>query len=113
MIYLNNGYRIYVDIMTREKLSLIQVANMDITQWSVCSSSRREGDGVKRDDAGMTLFQPATSVTLLKYVVFWCKIQVIMKPVFELVDIPLAQKAVEPEVKKIALNHTKTITKLI
>ena len=30
---------IYVDIITGEKLSLIEVPYMDITYWSVCSSS--------------------------------------------------------------------------
>ena len=30
-----NGYKIYVDIMTAEKLSSIQVPNMDIIYWSV------------------------------------------------------------------------------
>ena len=38
---------IYVDIMTGEKLSSAEVANMDISYWSVCSSSRRRVDGVK------------------------------------------------------------------
>ena len=41
------GYRIYVDIMIEKKLSSIQVANMDINYWSVSSSSRRGGDGIK------------------------------------------------------------------
>ena len=44
-IYNRNGYRIYVDFMTGEKLS--SVANIDITYWSVFSSSRRIGDGLK------------------------------------------------------------------
>ena len=36
-----NGCRIYVDIMTGEKLSSIQVTNMDIIYYSVLSSSRK------------------------------------------------------------------------
>ncbi len=44
-----NGYTIYVNIMTEEILSSFQVANVDITYWSLrCSPSRRGGDGVKR-----------------------------------------------------------------
>ena len=44
-----NGYRIrgYID---RGNFSSIQVANMNLIYWSVCSSSRREGDGVKEVD---------------------------------------------------------------
>ncbi len=38
----NNGYRIYVDNMTREKLLSIQVANIDLICWSVRSSSNLE-----------------------------------------------------------------------
>ena len=44
--YSTNGYRLYVDIMTGKKLSSIYVANMDITYWSVHSSSRRGGRGL-------------------------------------------------------------------
>ena len=40
-------YNIYVDIMAREKLSSFQVANMNIIYWPVCSSSKRDRDGVK------------------------------------------------------------------
>ena len=39
---------IYVDIMTEEKLSSIWVTNMDITYWSVRSSSKKGGDGIER-----------------------------------------------------------------
>ena len=41
----NDGYIIYVDIMTGEKLSSIYIADMDITYWSVRSTSRRGGHG--------------------------------------------------------------------
>ena len=37
----------YVDILTGGNLSSIYVANMDLINWSVRSSSRRGGDGVK------------------------------------------------------------------
>ena len=46
-IFHSNGYNIYVDIMTGEKLSSIKDANMELTYWSARYSSRREGDGVK------------------------------------------------------------------
>ena len=36
-----------MDILTRENLSLIELANMDIIHWSVRSTSRRGGDGFK------------------------------------------------------------------
>ena len=36
-----------MDILTRVNLSSIYVANMDLINWSVRSSSRRGGDGVK------------------------------------------------------------------
>ena len=36
-----------MDFMTGEKLSSIQVANIDITYWSVLLSSRRGWDGVR------------------------------------------------------------------
>ena len=48
-------YRIYVDIMTGGKLLIIQVANMDITYWSVRLSSRRVGEGLKGVDGDVIL----------------------------------------------------------
>ena len=61
---MDNGYRMrgYID---REKLSLIQVANMDLIYWSVRSYSRRGGDDVKEVN-GVSLFQPAAVITFLK-----------------------------------------------
>ena len=38
-----NRYRIYVIILTGEKLSSIYIANKDLINWSVRSSSRRVG----------------------------------------------------------------------
>ena len=35
----------YVDILTGEKLSLILFANMELINWTFCSSSRRERSG--------------------------------------------------------------------
>ena len=52
----DNGYIIYVDIMTAEKLSSILVANMDIIYWSVRLSSRRGGDCVKGIDGADRYF---------------------------------------------------------
>ena len=43
-----NGCRIYVDIMTGEKIISIYVANNIIIYWLVRSSSERGGDGVQR-----------------------------------------------------------------
>ena len=37
----------YVDILTEENLSSFQTVNMDLIYWSVLSSSRRGGNGVK------------------------------------------------------------------
>ena len=39
----NNGYRIYVDIMTGEKLFFISVAFSHIIHWSVSAFCRRGG----------------------------------------------------------------------
>ena len=36
-----------MDILTAENLSSIEVANRDLIYWSVRSSSRRGGDGIK------------------------------------------------------------------
>ena len=36
--FIDNEYRLDVLIMTREKLSLIKAANMDISDWTVLSS---------------------------------------------------------------------------
>ena len=43
---LHNRYRIYLDIISRGKLSSIYVANIDITYWSVRSSSMKREDSV-------------------------------------------------------------------
>ena len=44
--YTSNGCKIHMDILTRENLSTIWVANIDLIYWSVCSSSKRGGDEV-------------------------------------------------------------------
>ena len=49
---------VYVDILTGEYLSSIQVAYMDLIYWSVSSSSRRGGYGVKVVDGGYCYFSP-------------------------------------------------------
>ena len=53
-------YRIYVNIMTKEKLSLIQGA-----YWSVCSFSRRGRDGVKKGD-GVNTFEASYKFHFIK-----------------------------------------------
>ena len=63
-----NGHRIYVDILTGENLSSIQVANMDPNYWSVRSNSERRGTEIKGVDRGNNFFQQAGSITLLQYV---------------------------------------------
>ena len=70
-----NGLKIYVDIMTVVKLSLIWIANMDIFNWSVRSYSWGQCGGWR-----WSLFYPVTSFTLLEYMTIWCKIQVIINP---------------------------------
>ena len=40
-----NGYKIYVDIMKREKFSSIKIANMKLIYWSVRKLSKRRGAG--------------------------------------------------------------------
>ena len=47
---------------------------MNIIDWPVRSSIRREGEGEE------SLFS-ATSYTLSEYMIIWCKIQVIINPV--------------------------------
>ena len=42
-----NGYKKYVDILTGEYLSSINLAIMDLIYWSVGSSSRKGGDRLK------------------------------------------------------------------
>ena len=49
------------------KLLSIQVVNMDTIYWSIRSSSMRGGVKTKGDGWGKSLFQPATSFTLLEY----------------------------------------------
>ena len=44
-VSIHNGCRINVEIMAGENLSSKLLANLDITYWSVHSSSRRGGDG--------------------------------------------------------------------
>ena len=57
-------------------------ANLDITYWSVRSSSKRGGDVEKTQEGrcGGSLFWPAPSFTLLEYINIFCKIQVVTNP---------------------------------
>ena len=45
ILHPGNGYKIYMDIMTGEKLLSIQVAISLVVYWSVHTSSRGEGVG--------------------------------------------------------------------
>ena len=56
---------------TGEKLS-IKVGIMDLTYWSVRSSSRSGMDELNGVDWG-SLFQPATNFNLLEYRIIWCE----------------------------------------
>ena len=51
---------------------------MDLNYWSLRTSSKRGGEGVKGEVGGRSLFQPDTSFSLLEYKIIWCKIQVII-----------------------------------
>ena len=42
----------YVDILTRENLSSMYIANMDFIYWSVCLSSRKGSNDVKGMEGG-------------------------------------------------------------
>ena len=66
-----NGYIIYVDIWTGEKLSSIQVGQFF-----------NPGGGEGR--RGESLFQPATSFTLLEIMKIWCNIHVMIDPFLQL-----------------------------
>ena len=56
-----NGCRIYVDIITGEKLLSIQIANIELIYWSVHLSSRRQlGKG---GGQGKSLYSPAACFT--------------------------------------------------
>ena len=74
---INNGYIIYVDILTKENLLSIYVANMDLIYRPVRSSSMRGWDGVKRVDKGEPLFKTAESITELEYMKIRCNTQAI------------------------------------
>ena len=47
-----------MDNLSGEKLSSILLANMELVYWSVHSSSKRGGDGVKRFEWGNSNFSP-------------------------------------------------------
>ena len=75
--------------MTGEKLFSIQVANIDIIYWPVCSSRQ-----------GVSLYKPATSFTLLEYLITWCKIQVVIylfgfRPVKTFLGFPHKMSAIQ------------------
>ena len=44
--------------MTGEKLSSIELANIELVYWSVLSSSRRGEDGIKGVEGGNSYFSP-------------------------------------------------------
>ena len=63
----------YVDILTGENLSSIYLSNMD--SWSVRSSIRRGGDGVKGILASILA---SCDNHLSEYMKIWCNIQLII-----------------------------------
>ena len=71
-VYCINGYRIYVDIMTREKLLQIFIGQLEYPV-----EGERWGKGV---GWRVSLFLPSASITLLEYIKIWCYIQVIIYP---------------------------------
>ena len=56
-----------MDILTRENLSSIKVANMDLIYSSLCSFSTKEGDGVRAWMGRKGIFKPAGSITFVEY----------------------------------------------
>ena len=61
----------YVDILTGENLSSIQVANMDLIYWLVRSPSWRRGIvnwEERGGEGGVQLFQPAASMKIWKII---------------------------------------------
>ena len=65
-----------VDIMTREILSSIYVATMEFIYWSVRSSSKMGGDGLKRVEGGggYRYFSQLRVSLLSEIMKIWCKI---------------------------------------
>ena len=61
LLYHENGYRLYVDIMTRE-IVVNYVANIELIYWSVHSAGRIR-NGVTRGEGGISLFKHAASFT--------------------------------------------------
>ena len=54
-VFCINGYRIYVDILTGENLSYIQLANMNIIYQLDRSSSKWGGNRVMQEDGGIII----------------------------------------------------------
>ena len=55
---LTNGYRKQVDIETRDHFSSIKIAYKELLYWSVRSSGRRGGDGIKGVNVEYRYFSP-------------------------------------------------------
>ena len=70
-IIIRNEYRLYVDIMT---------VNLLIAWTSLIGQSVHPRGWVKGDGS---LFKPATSFTLLEYIIIWYNIQVIINPLLK------------------------------
>ena len=75
---LNNGYRIYLDILTGENLQSIQLANMNLIYWSVGSLDE---EGWAKGGGGWKSLLKVHFIT--EYMIIWCKIQVILNPLLE------------------------------
>ena len=71
-----NGCRPYVDIMTGGKCR-----QSSLLTWSIRSSSRRGGDGIKGVERRDSLSLPAANFTLLQNMLIWCKMKVIIYPI--------------------------------
>ena len=73
---------IYVDILTRKNIVCV-LAIIDLIYWLVCSSSWRGGWYVVKR---VQLFQSVARITLLKYMLIWCNIQVILYRLLNIKD---------------------------
>ena len=75
---MRNGYKIYVDIMTGENCPQFM-----LLAWSFIGQfiNPLVGEGMWYK-GWISIFYPATSLTLLDYMIIWCKVQVIIYPLF-------------------------------
>ena len=74
----NNGCRKYVDIITGGKMSSLWVANMELVDCSVRSSSRSRGDEIKEVVVGDHYFSQLQVLLFLEFIIIWFRIQIII-----------------------------------